>query len=80
MGQDLERPGVITDFGVYNFLPRTHETVLTEIHPEVTLQQVRDNMGSEVKVSPRLRATPPPTEEELHIIRQELDPDRIHPG
>jgi glutaconate CoA-transferase, subunit B len=71
---------VITDFGVYNFSPRTHEMVLIEIHPEVTLQQVRDNIGWEVKVSSRLRSTAPPTAEELRIIRDELDPDRIHLG
>jgi len=71
---------IITDFGVYNFSPRTHEMVLIEIHPEVTLQQVRDNIGWEVKVKSRLQTTIPPTEEELRIIRQELDPDRIHLG
>jgi glutaconate CoA-transferase subunit B len=71
---------VITDFGVYNFSPRTHEMVLIEIHPESTLQQVRDNIGWEVKASPRLRTTAPPTADELQIIREKLDPERIHLG
>jgi glutaconate CoA-transferase subunit B len=78
-----EMPGkgpalVITDLGVYSFSAKTHEMVLTEIHPEVTLEKVRENLGWEVKVSRKLRTTAPPTEEELRIIREELDPERIH--
>jgi glutaconate CoA-transferase subunit B len=69
---------VITDFGVYGFSKRTHEMVLTEIHPEITLHQVKDNIGWDVRVSRRLLTTKPPSQEELRIIREELDPDRIH--
>lgn len=79
----FEMPGrgpalVITDFGVYDFSSRTHEMVLTEIHPDITLQQVKDHIGWDVRVSRRLQTTTPPSEEELRIIREELDPDRIH--
>jgi glutaconate CoA-transferase subunit B len=69
---------VITDFGVYGFSPRTYEMVLTEIHPEISLDRVKENIGWEVKVSRRLQTTVPPTEEEIRIIRQELDPEKIH--
>jgi glutaconate CoA-transferase subunit B len=78
-----EMPGkgpalVITDLGVYSFSSRTHEMVLKEIHPEVSLKKVRENLGWEVKVSRKPQTTAPPTEEELRIIREELDPERIH--
>jgi glutaconate CoA-transferase subunit B len=78
-----EMPGkgpalVITDLGVYSFSARTHEMVLTEIHPGVTLEKVRENLGWEVKVSRKVQTTAPPTEEELRIIREELDPERIY--
>jgi len=69
---------VITDFGVYGFSRSRHEMMLTEIHPGVGLKDVKDNIGWEVDVSPRLKTTGPPTADELRIIRRELDPARIH--
>ena len=69
---------VITDFGVYGFTRNRHEMILTEIHPGVGLKDVKDNIGWDVSVSPRLKTTGPPTAEELRIIRQDLDPAHIH--
>jgi glutaconate CoA-transferase subunit B len=48
---------------------------LMTMHPGVTVDQVRENMGWDPRVSPDLGETPPPTEEELRLIREELDPD-----
>ncbi|HUU38682.1 MAG TPA: CoA-transferase [Candidatus Desulfaltia sp.] len=69
---------VITDFGVYGFAKKTHEMILQEIYPGVAVKDVKANIGWKVKVSPRLKTTAPPSEEELRIIRRDLDPDRIH--
>jgi glutaconate CoA-transferase subunit B len=52
--------------------------ILTELHPEVTTDQVRENFGWDIKISRKLKSTVPPTEEELRIIREDLDPERIH--
>lgn len=68
---------VITDMGVYNFDPATHEMVLTSIHPGVTVRQIKENIGWDVKVAGDLATTAPPLPEEIRIIRQELDPDGI---
>jgi glutaconate CoA-transferase subunit B len=51
-------------------------TLLT-VHPGVTLDQVRESMGWEPRVSPDLAETPVPTEEELRIVRL-LDPEGVH--
>ncbi len=69
---------IITDLGVYGFTKASREMILQEIYPGVTIEDVRKNIGWKVKVSPRLKTTSPPTEEELRLIRQDLDPDRIH--
>ena len=42
--------------------------------PGATLEQVRDTIGWEPKISPDLVVTPPPTGPELDLMRLELDP------
>ena len=69
---------VITDLGVYIFSKDSHEMVLTEIHPGVSLSTIKDNIGWEVKISDRVETTRTPSKEELLIIREDLDPDKIY--
>ncbi len=52
--------------------------VLLTMHAGVTLEDVRANTGWDPKVSAGLGETPAPTEEELRIMRTELDPERVH--
>ena len=65
---------VVTDLGTYVFEEDSGEMMLATLHPGVTVEDVRANMGWEPKVSPDLGETPPPTEDELRLIREELDP------
>lgn len=65
---------VVTDLGTYGFDEATGEMTLLTLHPGVTLDQVRENMGWDPKIADDLGETPPPTEEELRLIREELDP------
>lgn len=80
---EYEMPGkgpvlVITDLGVYTFSKDTHEMVLSELHPGVSFDMVKENTGWDIKVSDILGATAAPTKEELKIIREDLDPDKIY--
>ena len=65
---------VVTDLGQYRFDGATGEMTLSHLHPGITLDEVRENMGWEPKVADDLAETPAPTDEELRIIREELDP------
>jgi glutaconate CoA-transferase subunit B len=65
---------VVTDLGTYVFEKDSGEMMLTTLHPGVTVEDVRANMGWEPKVSPDLGETLPPTGDELRLIREELDP------
>ncbi len=69
---------VITDLGVYEFSVDTHEMVLSEIHSGVTLDMIKENIGWELKISEALQATEAPSEEEMRIIREDLDPNKIY--
>lgn len=65
---------VVTDLGIYHF-DETGEMRLDSLHPGATLDEVRATMGWAPKIAPDLATTPPPTDEELRLIREELDPE-----
>jgi glutaconate CoA-transferase, subunit B len=68
---------VVTNLGILEPDPEG-ELVLTALHPGVTVEQVRENTGWQLKTAPELRLTAPPTAEDLRILREELDPGRIY--
>jgi glutaconate CoA-transferase, subunit B len=69
--------GVVTDLGILE--PDDNgELTLVARHPGKTTEQVKENTGWDLKVAPNLRETDPPTEAELRILRDDLDPDRIY--
>jgi glutaconate CoA-transferase, subunit B len=65
---------VVTDLGTYAFDRETGEMVLQTLHPGVTLERVRESMGWEPKVAEGIGETPAPSNDELRLIREELDP------
>jgi glutaconate CoA-transferase subunit B len=68
---------VVTDLGIYH--PDSNgELRLDSLHPGATLDRVRESMGWEPRVSDQLAATPAPTEAELQMIREELDPKGVY--
>jgi glutaconate CoA-transferase subunit B len=54
------------------------ELVLIALHPGVTFEQVKENTGWDLKQSEGCIVTKPPTQEELRILREELDPGGIY--
>ncbi len=64
---------IVTTYGVFRFDPQTRRAVLDQIHPEVELDTVRAETGWDLAVSPDLTVTPPPTLEDLSLIRR-FDP------
>ncbi|NTW44289.1 MAG: CoA-transferase subunit beta [Anaerolineaceae bacterium] len=69
--------GVVTHLGILE-PDETGELILTALHPGASVEQVCENTGWKLKVSENLQVTNPPTDEELRILREELDPDGIH--
>jgi glutaconate CoA-transferase subunit B len=64
---------VITTLAVLGFAPESHEMELRSWHPFTTPDEVRASTGWELRVAPDARETPPPSADELRIIR-EVDP------
>jgi glutaconate CoA-transferase subunit B len=69
---------VITDMGVFRFDDVTKEMYLDTYHPGVSIEEIKQNTGFDVKVSPLVRETEPPTVEEIELLRKEIDPRGIY--
>ena len=67
---------VVTDLCVLKFDETTHEMYLAERYPGVTDEHIAENTGFALDVSRAVDA-PPPTAEELRILRDEVDPQRL---
>jgi glutaconate CoA-transferase subunit B len=68
---------VVTDLGLME-PDESGELILTSLHPGVSAEQVCLNTGWDLKVAPTLKVTPPPSAEELRILREDLDPQGIY--
>jgi len=67
---------VITDLAILGYHETTKRMEVLSLHPGVTLEQVRDNTGFELGAQANLLPTSPPTDQELKILREEVDPFR----
>jgi len=68
---------VVTDLGILE-PDETGELILTALHPGKTVEQACANTGWDLKIAPVLRETIAPSAEELRMLREELDPQKIY--
>jgi glutaconate CoA-transferase subunit B len=61
---------VITTKGILRFDSETKEMILDSIYPKGTVEDVLENTGWDLKWSPKIKKTKPPTQAELRIIRK----------
>ncbi|SDW57734.1 glutaconate CoA-transferase subunit B [Saccharopolyspora shandongensis] len=69
---------VITDLGIMARDGIDDELELVAVHPGVTAEQVRAATGWDLKVADDLAELAPPSGDELRLLREELDPNRIY--
>lgn len=69
---------VITEFGVLSREKVGAELTLTAIHPGVDVHEVIAATGWELQVSENLQTVPAPTPEELGMLREDIDPNRVY--
>jgi glutaconate CoA-transferase subunit B len=70
---------VVTDLGIWHF-DDSGEMRLDSLHPGATVEQVRETIGWQPRISDVLAGTPPPSGEELRLIREDLDPEGAYTG
>ncbi len=71
---------VITDKAIFGFHPESKHMMLISIHPGNTLEDVLDTMGFSPVVPQVVPFTEPPTGEQLRLIREVIDPQRMYMG
>jgi glutaconate CoA-transferase subunit B len=69
---------VITDRAILNFDNPEHEMQLSELYPGVTAKDVQAEVGWPLRVAATIGETASPTTEELHLIRDEVDPQGMY--
>ena len=65
---------VITDRCTFDFDETSKEMTLRELAPGESVSSIEAEVGWSLKVSPIVQELKPPMEQELDIIRNELDP------
>ena len=66
---------VVTQLATYGFDEASGEMELRSLHPGVTLEEVREATSWELRSAARVTETQAPTDDELRLIREELDPE-----
>jgi glutaconate CoA-transferase subunit B len=81
--KELGMPGagpvrVVTDKGILDVDPESGELVLGALYPGVELDEVRAGVGWPLRIRDRLETVVPPSERELSLLREVLDPRKLY--
>ena len=68
---------IITNMSILDFDPESKRMRIASINPGYSEKDVRENCGFELLTAPKVADTKPPTDEELHILRDEVDPNKL---
>jgi acyl CoA:acetate/3-ketoacid CoA transferase beta subunit len=69
---------VITDKAILNFANPEREMQLSELYPGVAVSDVQAEVGWPLRLAETIKETAAPTAEELHLIRDEVDPQGMY--
>ncbi|GAB2996600.1 3-oxoadipate--succinyl-CoA transferase subunit B [Amycolatopsis acidiphila] len=69
---------VITELGVLARGGVGEQLRLVAVHPGVTVDQVREATGWDLAVADEVATVEPPSEAELRLLREDVDPDRVY--
>ena len=68
---------LVTQLAVYRFDEPTKRVKLLSLLPGATVEQVRQNSQFDIIIPEHVETSPPPTDEELKLLRTEIDPARM---
>ena len=62
---------------MFRIEPEKGRMSISSIHPKVTLETIKENTGFEILIPAEITETKPPTDLELRLIREKIDPLNI---
>lgn len=69
---------VVTNLAVLGYHPESKRMMLLATQPGISAEQVLENTGFELLLAEVISENPPPTPEELRILREEVDRDKLY--
>ena len=69
---------VVTNLAVLGYHPESKRMTLLQTQPGVTVEQVLENTGFDLLLADEITENPPPTAEELRVLREEVDRERFY--
>ena len=71
---------VVTELGAYDFETEDHRMRLLSLHPGVEVDDVVAATPFELEIGDSITETRAPTDEDLHLIREVIDPGGVRKG
>ena len=69
---------VVTNLAILGYETESKRMQLLATQPGVTVEQVLENTGFELLMADEVESNPPPSAEELRLLREEVDQDRLY--
>ncbi len=69
---------VVSNLAVLGYHPQTKRMMLLATQPGVSVEDVVDNTAFDLVIPDKIESNPPPTDEELHILRTDVDRDHLY--
>jgi acyl CoA:acetate/3-ketoacid CoA transferase beta subunit len=70
-------PRVVSNLGVFDFETENRTMRLASLHPGVTVEEVHEATGFELRIGADVPHTREPTDAELQLIREVIDPNGL---
>jgi glutaconate CoA-transferase, subunit B len=69
---------VVSNLAVLSYHPESKRMQLLATQPGVTVEEVNENTGFKLLIAENVDDNPPPTSEELRILREEVDKNKLY--
>ena len=69
---------VVSNLAVLGFHPESKRMMLLATQPGVSVEDVIENTGFDLVIAEEVESNPPPTEDELQLLRGEIDQDGLY--
>ena len=69
---------VVTSLAVMGYHPESKRMMLLQTQPGISIEHIIENTGFELLIADEVTENPPPSTEELRVLRDEVDRDRFY--